>query len=94
MSNLLVTGAAGFIGSNYVFYHRDLRPDDTIVVLDALTYASTIETIKPLIGTKNFYFEHGDILDELKVNSIMEQYKIDTIVHFAAESHVDRKSVV
>lgn len=90
MSNLLVTGAAGFIGSNYVFYHRDLRPDDTIVVLDALTYASTIETIKPLIGTKNFYFEHGDILDELKVNSIMELYKIDTIVHFAAESHVDR----
>ena len=90
MSNILVTGAAGFIGSNYVFNHIETKPDDTIIVLDALTYASTIETIKCLIDSNKIIFVHGNILDESLVNSLIEKYSIDTIVHFAAESHVDR----
>ena len=90
MANLLVTGGAGFIGSNYVFYHLKNFPEDNVVVLDALTYAGCRETLDPLNDNPHFTFVKGDILDEGLVVSLIEKYKIDVIVHFAAESHVDR----
>jgi len=83
---LLVTGGAGFIGANFVRYWGDRHPDDTIVVLDALTYAGNRAS---LAGT-DAEFVHGDIRDEALVASLLRDRSIDTLVHFAAESHVDR----
>lgn len=93
MSNILVTGGAGFIGSNFVMHWRRLRPDDRIIVLDALTYAGNRATLEALAGDKMFHFVHGDICDADVVSRLFQQYKIDTVVHFAAESHVDRSIV-
>lgn len=88
--NLLVTGGAGFIGANFVHYWLKTYPDDRVVVLDALTYAGNVANLDPVKENPNFRFVHGDILDyELSVKLLREE-KIDTIVHFAAESHVDR----
>jgi dTDP-glucose 4,6-dehydratase len=83
---LLVTGAAGFIGSNFVHYWVKKYPNDQITVLDSLTYASNIENLTPVI--KKIKFVEGDINNRPKVSEIMRG--IDTVVHFAAESHVDR----
>ena len=90
MANVLVTGGAGFIGSNYVFYHLQHATADNVVVLDALTYAGCRATLDPLNEDPRFTFVKGDILDEDLVVSLIEKHKIDVIVHFAAESHVDR----
>jgi len=87
MANLLVTGGAGFIGANFVHYWRAQHPDDAIVVLDALTYAGNRASID---GVQDMMFVHGDICDEALVRSLLVEHAIDTIVHFAAESHVDR----
>jgi dTDP-glucose 4,6-dehydratase len=87
MTNLLVTGGAGFIGANFVHYWRAHHPADAIIVLDALTYAgnrANLATAEPVS------FVHGDIRDTALVETLMRDHKIDTIVHFAAESHVDR----
>jgi len=90
MTNFLVTGGAGFIGANFVHYMRTKRPDDRIVVLDALTYAGNRGNLNSLEGKENFSFIHGDICDTALVENILRDDDIDTIVHFAAESHVDR----
>ena len=87
---LLVTGAAGFIGANFVHYWLKQHPDDFIVAYDALTYAGNRENLAGLDGLENFQFVHADICEESRVASLLREQNIDTIVHFAAESHVDR----
>jgi len=87
MSNLFVTGAAGFIGSNFVRYWREEYPDDTIIAYDALTYAGNRANLD---GVADINFVHGDILDFDLVKQQLVEHDIDTVVHFAAESHVDR----
>lgn len=90
MKYLLVTGGAGFIGTNFVYYWLNKYPGDHIVVLDALTYAGNKENLAPAQENPKFTFVHGNILDQPLVESLLKHHKIDTIVHFAAESHVDR----
>lgn len=93
MRRLLITGGAGFIGGNFVHYYVQKHPDDLLVVLDALTYAGNRSTIASLIDEQKIVFAHGDISDADRVRNLLAEYKIDTIVHFAAESHVDRSIV-
>ena len=90
MKNLLVTGGAGFIGTNFVYYWLDKYPEDHIVVLDALTYAGNRANLNKAEKNPKFEFVHGNILDQPLVETLLENHNIDTIVHFAAESHVDR----
>src|SRR5687768_13987626 len=85
---LLVTGGAGFIGANFVLYWLQKYPQDQIVNLDALTYAGNLENLKSVEGNPNYAFVQGNICDPEIVNKAMQG--IDTVVHFAAESHVDR----
>jgi dTDP-glucose 4,6-dehydratase len=87
---LLVTGGAGFIGANFVLYWMQNNPSDKVVVLDALTYAGNRANLKSVEPNAQFVFVHGDICDTVLVESILSKHGIDTIVHFAAESHVDR----
>jgi len=88
--NVLVTGGAGFIGANFVRYWSDRYPDDQIVVLDALTYAGNLANLESVADRENYRFVHGNILDHAVIDAVMRDQDIDTIVHFAAESHVDR----
>lgn len=88
--HLLVTGGAGFIGSNFVHYWLSEHPKDTVVVLDALTYAGNRDNLKELESNPNFHFIQGNISDRALVDHLLENYQINTIAHFAAESHVDR----
>ncbi len=87
---LLVTGGAGFIGANFVYYWREHFPADRIVVLDSLTYAGCVDTLKPLESDANFQFVEGDIRNQDLVQKLLQDESLHTIVHFAAESHVDR----
>jgi dTDP-glucose 4,6-dehydratase len=87
---LLVTGGAGFIGANFVHYWIGSHPGDRVVVLDALTYAGNMASLEPVGESPLFRFVHGDIRDETLVAGLLADEMIDTIVHFAAESHVDR----
>jgi len=89
-SRLLVTGGAGFIGANFVHYWLERYPDNRVVVLDALTYAGNAENLEAVRQNPEFRFVHGDIRDQALVESLLEEEAIDTLVHFAAESHVDR----
>lgn len=89
-NNLLVTGGAGFIGTNFVYYWLDKYPEQTVTVLDALTYAGRKENVEALKDHPRFRFVQGDILDQSLVEQLLQAHDIDTIVHFAAESHVDR----
>lgn len=88
MDAMLVTGGAGFIGSNFVRYALKRHPETQIVVLDALTYAGSLANVDDCVGTDRFRFIRGDIRDRATVNEAMQG--IDTVVNFAAESHVDR----
>ena len=88
--NLLVTGGAGFIGSNYVHYWARKYPEHQLVVLDSLTYAGNKSNLNDLIKNDQIQFVHGNILDETLVKNLLTDAGLDTIVHFAAESHVDR----
>lgn len=90
MSCLMVTGGAGFIGANFVHYWMQAYPTDRVIVLDALTYAGNIQNLAPVSDAENFRFVQGDICDTKLVESLLRDEKIDTVVHFAAESHVDR----
>lgn len=90
MPRLLVTGGAGFIGSNFVHYWAQKHPEDRLVVLDALTYAGNRSNLASLAERSSFRFVHGDICDTDAVSALLTSERLDTIVHFAAESHVDR----
>jgi dTDP-glucose 4,6-dehydratase len=90
MPSLLVTGGAGFIGANFVLFWRKTRPHDRIVVLDALTYAGNRSSLAPVADDPAVTFVHGDICDERLVEYLLRRYDIGTVVHFAADSHVDR----
>lgn len=87
LANLLVTGGAGFIGGNFVHYWNAQAPDDAVIVLDALTYAGNRSTLE---GAPRAELVVGDIRDPALVEQLLRDHAIDTIVHFAAESHVDR----
>ena len=88
--NVLITGGAGFIGSNFVRHWLDTTQGGRVVVLDALTYAGNTENLEGLEHDPRYVFVRGDICDEAKVPELLERYEIDTVAHFAAESHVDR----
>jgi dTDP-glucose 4,6-dehydratase len=90
---LLVTGGAGFIGSNFVHHWLRQHPADQVVVLDALTYAGNRANLEPVRDHPQLRFVHGNICDTALVEQLLAQEGLDTIVHFAAESHVDRSIV-
>ncbi len=88
--NILITGGAGFIGSNFVHHWSKSYPKDRLVVLDALTYAGNRNTLVNLENNPQFKFVQGDICDRTLIDNLLESENIDTVAHFAAESHVDR----
>ena len=88
--NVLVTGGAGFIGSNFVFHMLKEHSTYRVVCLDALTYAGNLSTLEPVMENSNFRFVKGDITDRELVDNLFEEEKFDFVVNFAAESHVDR----
>lgn len=90
MRKVLVTGGAGFIGSNFVHYWKKKYPNDLVVVLDALTYAGNTESLSEVKNTDNFVFVKGNICNQALVENLLTEHAICTLVHFAAESHVDR----
>lgn len=87
---VIVTGGAGFIGSNFVFYQLKNHPEDRVICLDKLTYAGNLSTLEPVMNHKNFRFVKVDIADREAVYNLFEEEKPDIVVNFAAESHVDR----
>ena len=88
--NIIVTGGAGFIGSNFVFHMLDKYPDYRIICLDKLTYAGNLSTLAPVMDNPNFRFVKADICDREAVYKLFEEEQPDIVVNFAAESHVDR----
>ena len=90
MKTYLVTGGAGFIGSNFVLYMLNKYEDIKIINLDKLTYAGNLENLKSIENDERHIFVQGDICDKELVSSLFEKYEIDYVAHFAAESHVDR----
>ena len=88
--NILVTGGAGFIGSNFIRFILKTHPDYKIINLDKLTYAGNLNNLKDIEGNANYKFEKGDIADERTVKKIVRLNKIDAIINYAAETHVDR----
>ena len=88
--NIVVTGGAGFIGSNFVYYLLGKYPEDKVIAYDMLTYAGNLETLEEAQKNPNFAFVKGDIADEKAVDALFSEYKPDIVVNFAAESHVDR----
>ena len=89
-SHLLITGGAGFIGSNFVHHWCHQYPQHRVIVLDALTYAGNRQTLADLEGKDNFRFVQGDICDRELIDSLLREEQIGMVAHFAAESHVDR----
>ena len=86
----IVTGGAGFIGSNFIFYMRSAHPDDRIVCLDKLTYAGKLSNLQAAMGNPDFRFVQADICDRQAVYHLFEEEKPDLVINFAAETHVDR----
>jgi dTDP-glucose 4,6-dehydratase len=93
MMTILVTGGCGFIGSNFVRYMLGTHPEDRIVNFDKLTYAGNLENLGDLSNHPRYRFVKGDICSRSEVEAVVREEKVDTIVHFAAESHVDRSIV-
>ena len=87
---VMITGGAGFIGANFAHYWMSGHPDDTLLVYDALTYAGNRASLAALEEKPNFHFVQADICERDQVLACLREYAVDTIVHFAAESHVDR----
>ncbi len=90
MKNILVTGGAGFIGSNFVHFMLNKYPKYKIINFDFLTYAGNLENLSNIELSSNYVFVKGDICNKDQVNKLFREHLIDTVVHFAAESHVDR----
>ena len=90
MRNYLVTGGAGFIGSNFVRYLLETCGDVRVVNFDALTYAGNLENLRDVQDDPRYTFIKGDVRDKAAVDAVFERFNVDTLVHFAAESHVDR----
>ena len=90
MKTYLVTGAAGFIGANYIKYILAKHDDVQLVILDALTYAGNLGTIAKDIDDERCFFVKGDICDRILADELFAKFKFDYVVNFAAESHVDR----
>lgn len=90
MSKILITGGAGFIGSNFIYYQLKNHPEDSLICLDDLTYAGNISTLRQALEKKQFRFVKGDIADTETVYALFEDERPDYVVNFAAESHVDR----
>ena len=90
---IIVTGGAGFIGSNFIFHMLETYPEDRIVCLDCLTYAGNLSTLAPVMENPNFRFVKESITDREAVYRLFEEEKPDIVVNFAAESHVDRSIV-
>ncbi|AZO93475.1 dTDP-glucose 4,6-dehydratase [Halocella sp. SP3-1] len=88
--NVLVTGGAGFIGSNFIFHILDQHPNYRVVCLDALTYAGNLSTLESVMDNSKFRFVKGDITDRELIDQLFKEEKFDFVVNFAAESHVDR----
>ncbi len=94
MRTYLVTGGAGFIGSNYIHYmFKKYDNEIRIINVDVLTYAGNLENLRDVEGRDNYTFVRADICDRDAINKIFEENDIDRVVHFAAESHVDRSIV-
>jgi len=87
---IIVTGGAGFIGSNFIFYMLEKHPEDRIVCVDKLTYAGNLSTLEPVMNNPHFRFVKLDICDKKGVDGLFKEEKPDIVVNFAAESHVDR----
>ena len=87
---IIVTGGAGFIGSNFIFYYLKEHPEDRVICLDKLTYAGNLSTLAPIMDEPNFRFVKLDICDREGVFALFEEEKPDAVINFAAESHVDR----
>ena len=90
MNKVLITGGAGFIGTNFIFYLRKLYPEIVIVCIDKLTYAGNLSNLEEEIGSTNFHFYQGDICNLLFIEDVFQKHSFDAIINFAAESHVDR----
>lgn len=93
IKTILITGGAGFIGSHVVRLFVNRYPQYKIVNLDALTYAGNLENLKDIEVKPNYFFERGDITDEVFLNTLFDQYAFDSVIHLAAESHVDRSII-
>ena len=87
---IIVTGGAGFIGTNFIYYELNNHPEDEIICIDNLTYAGNLNNLQGALENLNFSFIKADITDEDKVDLIFDKYRPDIVVNFAAESHVDR----
>ena len=87
---VLITGGAGFIGSNFLHFLKESNPTRRLINLDALTYAGNLKNVASLEKSTHYRFVHGNILDQELLKNIIQKEKIETIIHFAAESHVDR----
>ncbi len=90
---VLITGGAGFIGSNYVHYYSERHPNDEVVVLDKLTYAGNLDNIAGLISAQKVRFIEGDIADQNFINKFFGEEQFETVINFAAETHVDRSII-
>jgi dTDP-glucose 4,6-dehydratase len=90
MHNVLVTGGAGFIGSNFIRFFLAAHSDVSVINYDALTYAGNLESLADLSGNPRYHFVKGDICERRSVDETMRRFSVDTVIHFAAESHVDR----
>ena len=89
----LITGGAGFIGTNFIRYFLERYPSDEIVCLDKLTYAGKFENLEPFLSDPRFTFAHLDVCDREGVFALFQEHRFDAVIHFAAESHVDRSIV-
>ncbi|MBQ7669606.1 MAG: dTDP-glucose 4,6-dehydratase [Clostridia bacterium] len=88
--NVIVTGGAGFIGSNFIFYYLDKHPEDRVICVDKLTYAGNLSTLKGVMDDPRFRFVKADICDGAAMDALFEEERPDVVINFAAESHVDR----
>ena len=93
MKNLLITGGAGFIGSNFIIYMMNKYPNLNVVNLDKLTYAADLDNLKEVEDKARYTFVEGDILDKALLDQIFSENDIDGVIHFAAESHVDNSII-